>query len=258
MKAPDAFFLMVLAGALAAASGLAQEATDPEEFPLTSPPSVETFLPSDAGTATSEGGREEEAPQETMGGGKEDSGLIRELQEEFDRDLPPAGSPAGATAAGNGAANPVETAPVLRAVAWLFVICSMIVLLGYFARRFGKRTPLLSGQRYGEVLGRLHLTPRVAVHFVKSGGRVLLIGVSQQAIACLAEFEAESFEALADPADHEESSPQGKESFLARLQASEEALNQSAGPVDDELESLRGDIQRLQASLQERARETPL
>jgi len=144
---------------------------------------------------------------------------------------------------------------VLQWLVYLFFICGFIILAGYLIKRLGRRSRLLAGLRYGEVLGRLHLAPRVSLHFVKTGGRVLVVGITQSNVSLLTEFDAEVFEAAVQEAASE-TPPEAADSggFVAQLRAS--ALKETGtSAVDDDLAALRGDIQRLQQYLQKGGRE---
>jgi flagellar biogenesis protein FliO len=171
--------------------------------------------------------------------------------------------------AGAGPASPArpdaETPPVaprsemgsqlIRTLSWLLVLCGVIVLGGYLLRRYGKGTPLLAGQHYGQVLAKVYLGPRAALHYVRSGGRVLVIGLTQNQMSLITEFDAEAFEDAQASAPSAESA--GPESFLDALRAaSKPPTAKAAVPEDDELTSLRGDVQRLQRYLQDNIRET--
>ena len=133
----------------------------------------------------------------------------------------------------------------LRTLAVLLVLCGLIMLGGWAIRKFGGRTALLSGQNLGNVIGKVYLEPRASLMYVKTGGRVLVLGVTPQNINPVAEFEESVFEAPA-------ASPADTTSFLARLQE-RPALN----PIreDEEITSLRGDIQRLKDFLRESKRD---
>jgi flagellar biogenesis protein FliO len=130
----------------------------------------------------------------------------------------------------------------------------LILLATYFLKRFGRRSPLLAGSTLAEVLGKVYLAPRVCLHFVRTGGRVLVIGVTQQAIAVVAEFDAEAFE-RATETNSEKPALEGAESFLAQLRATMQATTQAepAAGEDAEIAALRKDVQRLQQYLEEGA-----
>lgn len=138
----------------------------------------------------------------------------------------------------------------LQAVAVLCLICALVVLSGYLMRRFGKGSPLLAGPSLGHELGRIYLNPKASLHFVRSGGRVLVVGVTPQSMNLITEFDQDSFE------EGERSKP-----APAKIRPFESELHRSAArmenrAVDDEdFDALRGDIKRLQQYLQDSARE---
>ncbi len=166
-----------------------------------------------------------------------------------------------AAAEGEAAAQPAPPpvqesvfSRVLRTVAWLCVLCGLIVLGGYLLRRYGKNTPLLAGAQYGTVLGKVHLSPRASLHYVQSGGRILVIGLTQQHMSLIAEFEPGSFE-LPEEAEFAGDAPATPGSFVEELRLA----SRPQPPVvaeDDELTALRGDVQRLQRYLQDNLRES--
>lgn len=164
-------------------------------------------------------------------------------REEFYRDTPGAAAETGA-----GTPLPPDSidgwAAGLQAFFVLCVLCGIIILGGYLLRRFGKNTPLLAGGRLGEVIGRVHLAPRASLHYVRTGGRVLVVGVTPNAIHTVAEFDAEAF---ADEAP-EAAAPDAPVDFLAQLKSAQA----SPKPGDDDLGALRSEVQQLQAYLRGR------
>jgi flagellar biogenesis protein FliO len=161
-----------------------------------------------------------------------------------------------------------------RVFMWLLVMVAFIILLGWLMRKFGGRTPILAGARLGAVLGRIYLAPRASLFFVRTGGRVLVVGVTQHDIALVSEFDADAFDSVAAaeaPAQAERVSSEadrkamesGKR-FLSQLKASTRAMHQEPAEArrDDraeapsvDLEALRQDILRLQEHLKEELRE---
>ncbi len=142
-----------------------------------------------------------------------------------------------------------------RMIIGLCVVCGLILLGGYLARRMGRHSPLLAGPRLGAVLGRVHLAPKVTLHYVKTGGRVLIVAVTPNAVSLVADFDAEKFEAAAPEATFEAASQTAAQpaTFLDQLQAI--ARQGAAAEEEDDLAALRGDLQRLQRYLQEGSRE---
>jgi len=144
--------------------------------------------------------------------------------------------------------------PALQSIVVLLVICGVILGLGYLAKRFGGRTPLLAGAGMGKPLGRLYLDPKVVLHFVETGGRVLVIGVTQGSIALITEFQADQFRDASTSVDASPGAPGGDaQDFLSALRRQEWEREASDAPED--LESLRGDLQRLKEFLRESQRD---
>ena len=165
--------------------------------------------------------------------------------------------PGGATAAQAGD-NDIYTM-AMRSLAALLAICAAILVLGWAAKRWGGRTPLLAGAGLAQVMGRTYLEPKICLHYVKTGGRVLVIGVTPNSINLITEFDADQFEAVAAPLPEAPRTTTAADAFLARLREQQERGATPAPPTTaDDLDSLRGDIQRLKQFLQESRRGTGL
>ena len=152
---------------------------------------------------------------------------------------------------------------MLRGFFALCVVLALILFVYYGARRWGKKVPLLAGASLGSVLGRIHLERGTTLHFVRTGGRVLVVGVNGNAVSLVSDFDAAAFDSFeSGPEEENEAAPPfNPDSFLAQLQASSRAvgpgLEMEQTPVDDdEIAALRGDIQRLQRYLREESRES--
>ena len=144
--------------------------------------------------------------------------------------------------------------PALQSIVVLLIICGAIIGFGYFAKRFGGRTPLLAGASMGKPLGRLYLDPKVVLHFVESGGRVLVIGVTQGSIALITEFQADQFHAMSGQTDSDNrDADAGAQEFLSALRQRQADSESVATPND--LDDLRGDLNRLKEFLRESQRE---
>ncbi len=179
-----------------------------------------------------------------------------EVPDYFERFLPKAEADQEATGEPDdaGGRDRIVWRDAWRAFAVLMVLCGVIILGGYLARRYGRRSPLLAGHSLGRVLGTVHLNPKAALHFVETGGRVLVVGLSQGHMALIADLDPESLEAPRAAAGEAEAAPsRPAQSFLELLQA--KTAEPAAKEADEDLASLRGDIQRLQHYLQESLRE---
>ena len=143
----------------------------------------------------------------------------------------------------------------LRVFSYLCIVVALIIGVGYLTRKIGRKTTLLAGEELGEVLGRVYLSRGAVLHFVKAGGRVLVVGVTNSAISHVAEFDSAAFETELAPAIAQ-NKKHGAGDFAQQLQASSVkiAAGGGEGQDDDEIASLREDIQRLQRYLQEETR----
>ena len=145
-----------------------------------------------------------------------------------------------------------------EAVAVLFFLCGVIILLGYAVRRFGRRTPFLAGADLGSVLGRVYLGPRASLHYVKSGGRILVIGVTQNNVQLITEFDESEFGSAVEDVRVSSSEATVGSSFLQELQTrvqGAKSVPPSLQDTDDSIASLRGELQRLQQHLGKSLRE---
>ncbi len=182
------------------------------------------------------------------------------LRAEYERDRAAAtdvSQDAPDSVARSGNAAPSGGMLLLRAIMGLSIVCALILLLGYVLRRYGKHTPLMAGRQLGQHLGKVHLTPRAALHFIRSGDKVLVVGLTPNAIAPITEFSAESFDAdqLLDAPDASGRTQPFVNQLRDAAQRMETLTSQSEKPVEDDLATLRSDIQRLQRHLEESSRE---
>jgi flagellar biogenesis protein FliO len=146
----------------------------------------------------------------------------------------------------------------VRAFSMLCVVLAIIAVLAYLIKRFGKRSALFAGSHLARVLGKVYLEPRVCLHFVQTGGKVLVVGVTPNAITAIAAFEAAAFEGQSGSGAALENVEADVDGFLAELRASIEGKRKTdgTGRVDDsDVAALRKEIQRLQQYLEDMARE---
>ena len=151
-----------------------------------------------------------------------------------------------------------------RTFSALCVVLALILVLVFLAKKYGKNTPLLAGSDLAKVLGKVYLAPRVSLHFVRTGGKVLIVGVTQSAIAGIAEFDAASFDAETVQGAPEElaDEPAGTsldDSFLNQLKANLQGTANTTTALRDEdtdIAALRQDILRLQQYLEDSRRGT--
>ncbi len=140
----------------------------------------------------------------------------------------------------------------LRAIMALCAVVALILVLAYAARRFGAKTALLPTADLGEVIGRVYLARGQTLYYVRTGGRVLVIGATNSAMRTISEFDEAAFQPTAIEGENDEFDP---DSFLGQLTASSKrmtAAKPDGGPVEvDDIAALRGQIQRLQERIRE-------
>jgi flagellar biogenesis protein FliO len=230
--------------------------TRPAPYPYPAPPLTLEPVPENGDI-----NGETETETETDSDSETDSGIspdfLRAVQDEFDRAAAP--QEPGATA-------PPRTTDrdwgyyVIRGLFGLCVACAGVLLLGYLARKYGRKNPLLAGRHLGTVLGRVHLSPRASLHYVHSGNRVLVIGLTQNTIAPITEFDAADFDTQSEPGEKQGDANQAPDavSFLQLLKNETEENSEATSTLaaDEELAALRGDLQRLRQYLQEKPGES--
>jgi len=181
---------------------------------------------------------------------------IQELRDAMGEGGPAEGTPPPDSPDEFGARSVFET------IAALSIVLGLIVLSLWAVRRFGVKTPLLAGANLGQVIGRVHLSPKASLHFVRTGGKVLVVGVTQESVQLVETFDAEAFAEVAAtvPAEPgEDGAPSARgDSFLEQLRDQTTRMRQpgeSAAPDDGDIANLRGDIERLQRMLRDATRE---
>jgi flagellar biogenesis protein FliO len=135
----------------------------------------------------------------------------------------------------------------------LCIVIALILFCTYLVKRFGARTPLLAGASLGTVLGKVYLTPKVSLHFVRVKDIVLVIGVTPTGISTVAQLNGSLFHDATAPQDARPNDRQMD--FLSQLNAAGQSPARAAETEDDEIAELKGDLARLQKYLQETTRE---
>ncbi len=163
----------------------------------------------------------------------------------------------------------------LKALAGLFVVIALILAVRVALTRWGSRSGLFTAPKLARPIGRLYLDKGICLHFVVMGGRVLVIGATPQSVQLVAEFDEAAFDpqllrgapVATAPARSPEAQlspmpPQEKPAPRARFAdylktSAQNMLRPETTPVEeeDDLSSLRTDIQRLQEYLRELPRD---
>jgi flagellar biogenesis protein FliO len=147
-------------------------------------------------------------------------------------------------------ASPMKT--VGRGVAALCLTLVLFLLLFAAIKRWGQKTPLLAGQQLARVIGRVGLSPQASLHFVQTNGEVLVIGVTQQNVSLIRTFDASDFEAPVEVAatSSTKAAADPATNFLTQLKESRATMGVEAA-VDEDLDQLKGELQRLKQYFQD-------
>jgi len=232
------------------------------EFEATDPPSV-TLEEPETLERTGEPATAEALPEVPPGPPQHDapvpewwkqyqSGLDQAMRDETDS----AGEPAQPETSRDGQSAPRTLGEsIVKGSIALCVVVALILLSTYAVRRLGARTPLLAGASLGTVLGKVYLTPKIALHFVKVRNVVLVIGVTPTEVSPVAQLSAALFDEVTQPSATKTHDDRQMD-FLSHLNDAS-GLRPARLPEneDDEIAALKGDIARLQQYLQETSRE---
>lgn len=223
------------------------------DLPPTEPPAEDEGIPEEYLPAG-----EEAVPAAPDAGAQWDEVAGPGFRDELDRQMGMAVPGEGGVA--DGAENRLPPGGLgenaLRALGGLCIVLALILIVYYLLRRFGRYSPALAGQHLGKVMGRVSLTPRASLYFVRAGGRVLIVGVTPASVNLVSEMDESAFES---PAAQVPASDAGGSvtRFADHLQASVGAMKsgETAASPEDDIASLRGDIERLQNYLRESSRD---
>lgn len=173
-----------------------------------------------------------------------------DLQKGLDRELDSAAAPnAGAPQAQAQANSSVDTGgrsageSILRAVAATCVVVALILVCYYLVGRYGKKSPLFAGAALGRILGRVHLSPKAELYFVRVKDRVLVVGVTANEVSRVAEFDAAAFDD-AQPATASGDVPAPSHSAFAKELRAQTAPEPTASAVSDELAALKAELDK--------------
>ena len=148
----------------------------------------------------------------------------------------------------------------------LCVVLVMILLVYYLLNRFGSRTPLLAGAKLGTIMGRVALSPKAYLYFVRTANRVLVVGWTPTSINRVAEYDAADFREFLQSDEGVEAvktelGPTLRSDFRETLskQTLEErmmeldvaSLDVSEEDLAVDMSSLRGEIEQLRAYVRE-------
>ncbi len=181
-----------------------------------------------------------------------------ELKQGIDREMSQAegGSAGGAGATGTASAAGIEEAgrsagmALLRAIAATCIVVALILVCYYLANRYGKKSPLFAGSGLGRILGRIHLSPKAELYFVRVKDCVLVVGVTANGVSRVAEFDAAMFDDAQPAAAPLEKSIAPQSAFAKELRA-QTLPEPTSSAVSDELAALKADLDKARQHFRE-------
>ncbi|MBX7257144.1 MAG: flagellar biosynthetic protein FliO [Candidatus Hydrogenedentes bacterium] len=197
-------------------------------------------------------------------------------KEQLDKELDKRQGGGGTEAETGGNATAPQSSNALQRTGWspwkslgqvtaaFAVILACMLLINYFLGRFGKRVPMLAGANLGTLIGRLYLSPKACLYFIRVKGKVLIVGVTPTSVSSVAEMDASEFDSLPaaapstiKPGSKSETGSPAGDKFLSQLKTFMRANPQTpkSAREDDEIATLRGDIARLRRELKEGTQE---
>lgn len=180
-------------------------------------------------------------PQTTSGMSPED---WQKVQEEIDKGRDAGGQTAAPTATDTTPAQGPSTGmSFLRGIVALCVVLALILVCYYLVNRYGQKSPLFAGSTLGKILGRVHLSPKAELYFVKVKDRVLVVGVTQNGISRVAEFDADMFEDL-QPGAAPIGQPAPQQLSFANELRSQTKPEPTPSAVSEELAALRAELDK--------------
>lgn len=162
---------------------------------------------------------------------------------------------------------------LLRVIFWLCILMAAFLSATYLIRTLGQRARLIPADSLASIIGRIYLAPRYSLHFVRTGGRVLVVGITPTSMNLIAEFDDDAFPGETPPpasnGEQKSEESKGREKavrFIEELKQHQRkmapertgaASPAASGAEDEEIVSLRGDIARLQQLLRDSANDPP-
>ncbi|MCC6795536.1 MAG: FliO/MopB family protein [Candidatus Hydrogenedentes bacterium] len=263
MKTGTNSAIAVLLAAFVAVCAFAQAPAPVQNFEAVPPPALRLESPELDKTAVKE-------PQETKGptvadvAGTSANGPITKEQFQAIQQEVAAGSETTTLESAdeqpantNAAQTPNTGTSLMKSVAALCFVLFLILALYYLLNRYGKKSPLFAGTSLGTILGRVYLSPKAELHFVRVKDRVLVVGVTANEVSRVAEFDAAMFEE-SQPAEvpaHVDLPPPQISTFAKELRAiSAPEATQLA--VSDEIASLRAELDKARQYFRETSGES--
>lgn len=141
-------------------------------------------------------------------------------------------------------------------MALIFVVGLILVLLG--GLRYFSRKTYQGIKKIGKIVGVLYFSPRTRIYYIQSAGKVFMLGLSGDQMSLLFTFPEDEFFSVVTNEDIADSALSQK-TFNKVLDEVETRIHSHASlekpeiteNIDDEIASLKANIQRLQQAIHE-------
>lgn len=147
---------------------------------------------------------------------------------------------------------------IIRAIVGFILVIGLLFFVLGGMRFFVQRGTSQYGRVLGKVIGVISLSPRVRVYFLQSGGKVVALGVSGDRVSMLFSMdEDEFFSNLPEVGEREEGRGRTFQRVLDDVEqrikekSTGEGTAKLSSGLDDDIASLKANIQKLQEVLRE-------
>ena len=134
---------------------------------------------------------------------------------------------------------------------WLLVVIALICITVVVLKRLTGGAPVFLDQRLGRVIGRISLSPRATLYFVRIGDRVLVIGVTPTAMNLISEMTGQEVGGEMEQAGREPpraGAPFGTHlgQFMSKFSAAQKADEQE-DKLEEHLRDIKGQVAKIKA-----------
>jgi flagellar biosynthetic protein FliO len=263
MKTGTNSAIAVLLAAFVAVCAFPQAPAPAQNFEAVAPPELRLESPElDKTAAPNEPEKQPNAPSAADTAGMTanptvSNDLLQAIGQAMDTGTATGGAEQQPPAGTDATQAPSTGTSLMKSVAALCFVLALILAIYYVLNRYGKKSPLFAGTSLGTILGRVYLSPKAELHFVRVKDRVLVVGVTANEISRVAEFDAAMFEE-SQPAEvpaHVDLPPPQISTFAKELRAIS-APEPTQLAVSDEIASLRAELDKARQYFRETSGES--
>ncbi|MCC6152269.1 MAG: FliO/MopB family protein [Candidatus Hydrogenedentes bacterium] len=263
MKTGTNSAIAILLATLVAVLAFAQTPAPAQDFEAVAPPQLRLEPANLDKTTTPEAPQQSQLPAPVDSGNVTSNETADEQMQAIGREMA-AGSETPPTASPEQQIQDVGTSPgtgtstsLIRSIAALSFVLALILAIYYVLNKYGKKSPLFAGASLGTILGRVYLSPKAELHFVRIKDRVLVVGVTANGISRVAEFNATLFDETqrAELPAHVDLPAPEISPFAQELRA-QSAPEPTQRAVSEEIASLRAELDKARQYFRETSGES--